>query len=421
MSVAQKKDNIVRIYGSAHSREAFEMCDFMQRTTAHYEWIELRNDADSLKHLGQPRLDNINLPVVRMPNGNCLYSPTLRDVAERLGWVQKPKLREYDLAIYGAGPAGLSAAVYAASEGLSTVLIERHSVGGQAGSSSMIENYLGFPEGISGTELAELSRQQAVKFKTELIMMSEGSTAVYENGVFRMKMSEGYCMKSKASIFATGVKWRKLGLANEEKYLGKGLCYGAGQSEAPLCIAKEVAVVGGGNSAGQAVMHLAAYAEKVFMLVRGSSLADSLSQYLVDKILANPKVEVRYNTEVTELEGDHALELVHIRDKTDGRTFGLQVGYLFACIGGIPNTEWAREAGMILDRAGYIKTGNDLFENGDDPEWSLERPPMHLETCIPGVFAVGDCRSGSIKRVATAVGEGASVVSLVHKFLAGDK
>lgn len=418
MSVAAKKD-IVRIYGSAYSKEAFDMRDFLQRTTAKYEWIELKDDNDSLKHLGQPKLDNINLPVVRMPGGKCLYAPTLRDVAERLGWVQKPKLREYDIAIYGAGPAGLSAAVYAASEGLSTVLVERHSVGGQAGSSSMIENYLGFPGGISGTELAELSRQQAVKFNTELLMMSEGSKAVHDNGIFRMKMSEGYCMKAKASVFATGVKWRKLNLPNEESFLGRGLCYGAGQSEAPLCISRHVAVVGGGNSAGQAVMHLSAYAEKVYMLVRGGSLADSLSQYLVDKILANPKVEVMYNTEVTDLEGTFSLQNVITRDKHTKESHGLQVSYLFACIGGEPNTEWAKEAGMLVDRAGYVKTGNDLFD-GSDPEWSLERPPMHLETCIPGVFAVGDCRSGSIKRVATAVGEGASVVSLVHKFLAGD-
>ena len=306
------KVRVVRLLGHRDDAGAWEIRDFLKRSVVESQWIELSTEEDCRRELGLD-LKNVNLPVVELPDGTRLFGPTLRDVADRLGFLTKPKRRQYDVSIYGAGPAGLSAAVYAASEGLSTVLIERSAVGGQAGTTSMIENYMGFPQGINGADLAERARQQAVKFGVELVMMQEGVKSTFHDDRIWTDLADGGTMVARANVCATGVEWRRLNLANEDKLLGRGLYYGAGASEAPLCGGEDVYVVGGGNSAGQAVMHLATHAKSVTMLVRDKALAASMSQYLSDRILGAANVQVRYDVEITGLDGGQALERVRNR------------------------------------------------------------------------------------------------------------
>lgn len=408
----------VRMFGTRDSAEAWEIRDFLKRSVVEFDWIELTCNDDCHRELGLPELTNIRLPVVELPDGERLFAPSLREVAARLGFLAKPKLRQYDLSIYGAGPAGLSAAVYAASEGLSTVLIERSAVGGQAGTTSMIENYMGFPEGINGADLAERARQQAVKFGVELLMMQEGVKSEFHDNRIWTDFADGSKMVARANICATGVEWRRLDMPNEDRLLGRGLYYGAGASEAPLCSGEEVIVVGGGNSAGQAVMHLAAHAKKVTMLVRDDALAASMSSYLSDRILSEPNVEVRFNVEVSGLDGDATLERVQIGSRRTKTGEWVDADRLFVAIGGVPNTEWAADTEIVRDPGGYIVTGPDLLNEGKPPAfWPIDRLPYYLETSVPGSFAVGDVRARSIKRVATAAGEGAMAIAFVHRYL----
>lgn len=408
----------VRLFGHRDSAEAWEIRDFLKRSVVEFQWIELASDEDCRAALGLPILANVRLPVVELPGGERLFGPSLRDVAARLGFVTKPKLREYDLSIYGAGPAGLSAAVYAASEGLRTVLIERSAVGGQAGTTSMIENYLGFPQGINGADLAERARQQAVKFGVELLMMQEGLKSEFHDNRIWTDLADGEKMVARANICATGVEWRRLNLPNEDRLLGRGLYYGAGASEAPFCANEDVFVIGGGNSAGQAVMHLAAHARSVTMLVRDKALAASISQYLSERILAQPNVQVRYDVEITGLEGKNALEQIEVASRSAKTSEWAATPRLFVAIGGVPNTDWAIDTTIIRDPGGYLITGPDLLKDGRAPQcWPLERAPYYLETSVPGSFAAGDVRHRSVKRVATAAGEGAMAVAFVHRYL----
>ena len=408
----------IKVYGRAGSTVGYEVRDFLTRTVVEFEWIDLTCEDDCRDTLGLAEFENLRFPIVEFPTGQRLFSPSVREIADRLGWVTTPRYKEYDVSIYGAGPAGLSAAVYAASEGLRTVLIERHAVGGQAGTSSLIENYIGFPEGISGAALAERARQQAVKFGAELIMMGEGVEAEFRDSRIHVRMADGGRMVAKSNICATGVEYRRLGVLDEDRFLGAGLFYGAGAAEAPYCMNKEIFVVGGGNSAGQAVMHFADYARKITMLVRGNSLADSLSRYLVARIEEKPNVQVLYNTEVGAVDGDDVLRAMTLKDRGTGREHRVDATRLFVCIGGMPNTEWAKDTAIIRDRAGYLVTGANLLKQGAAPaSWPLDRQPHHLETSVPGSFAAGDVRHGSIKRVASAVGEGAMAVSFVHQYL----
>jgi len=411
----QKK---VRLYGQPDSAKAYEIRDFLNRTVVEFDWIALTCDADCGKELGLPSLSNVRLPVVELPDGTQLFAPTIREIARCLGWVTQPKFKEYDLSIYGAGPAGLSAAVYAASEGLRTVLVERHAVGGQAGTSSLIENYMGFPEGIRGADLAERARQQAVKFGIELLLLREGMKSKFRNNRIYTDMADGSKMIARANICATGVEYRRLNLPNEDQFFKVGLFYGAGASEAPMCQDDQVFVVGGGNSAGQAAMHFSRYAKKVTMLVRSSNLAATLSHYLIDRITNTSNIEVLFQAQVTKLDGDESLRQIEITNCSDGGVQQIDTRRLFVCIGGAPNTEWAKDTNIIRDRAGYLVTGPDLLKDGRPPEcWTLNRDPFFLETSVPGSFAAGDVRHGSVKRVASAVGEGAMAVTFVHRYL----
>ncbi|MFP3566476.1 NAD(P)/FAD-dependent oxidoreductase [Paraburkholderia sp. SIMBA_030] len=398
---------------------AYTIRDFLHRSDVPFEWVQLTTDEEARSRAGVDHLYDPRLPVCVFPDGSRIEAPTVRQITERLGWFLAPSRAEYDLAIYGAGLAGLSAAVYASSDGLKTVLIERSAIGGQAGSSSKIENYLGFPSGISGAELAERAREQACRFGTEILVAREGVRGELQPGKRVGHLADGTKIVSRAVICATGVEYAHLDLPKEEAYIGAGLYYGAGASEASLTRTKHVYVVGGGNSTGQAVMHFAPFASRVSIVVRGDSLESSLSQYLVDRICASTNVEVLTRTEVTGLEGDSQLQAITLKDRNTGQQRRVATHWLFVCIGGVPHTEWAPELGVMRDERGYLMTGPDLLRDGrQPPNWPLDRDPYYLETNVPGLFAVGDVRHGAVKRCASAVGEGAMAVAFVHRYLA---
>lgn len=412
--------SLVRVYGRLGNAAAYTIRDFLHRCDVPFEWVQLGSDAHAREEANVDHLRDARLPVCVFPDGTRMEAPTIRQITEKLGWFKSPSRTEYDLAIYGAGPAGLSAAVYAGADGLATVLIERGSVGGQASSSSKIENYLGFPEGISGIELAERAREQADKFGVEILLAREGVCAELQPGRGVGVLEDGTKIVARASICATGVAYRRLGLPNEAQLLGAGLYYGAGASEAPLTAGEHVFIVGGGNSAGQAAMHFALHAKRVSMVIRGDSLKSTLSHYLIQRIAAAPNIEVLTHTEVTALHGDKTLREITLRDNATGCERRLPTRWLFVCIGGEPQTHWASAIGMVRDEGGYIVTGPDLLRDRTrPPRWPLDREPYFLETNIPGVFAAGDVRHNAVRRFASAVGEGAMAVAFVHRVLDG--
>lgn len=410
--------NRIRVYGRGASPEGYEIRDFLSRSVVEFKWVELAEDAQLHHQFGSDRLEDYRLPVCEFPDGEIIEAATVRRIAAKLGWITEPKAAEYDVSIYGAGPAGLSAAVYAASEGLRTVLLEREAVGGQAGTSSLIENYLGFPGGVSGAHLAERARQQAVAFGAEILLLREGIKAEFHEGKIHVDLADGGEMIARTNICATGVEYRRLGLPGEERLIGAGVYYGAAASEGPMCAGEDVYVVGGGNSAGQAIMHLSEHARRVTMLLRGDKLAASMSQYLLDRLQEAPNVEIQSHTSVAAVQGEDRLESITLRDTQDESERRIETGRLFVLIGGRPHTEWAKDTAIVRDQAGYLVTGPDLLDHGKPPaEWPLERPPYFLETSVPGSFAAGDVRHGSVKRVASAVGEGAMALHFVHRYL----
>jgi thioredoxin reductase (NADPH) len=409
----------VKVIGKSVSAQAYAIRDFLYRSDVPFEWVELASDQHA-REIGVANVNDPRLPVCLFPDGTRMENPTIRQITEKLGWFRDPSLSEYDLAIYGAGPAGLSAAVYGGSEGLKTVVVERWAVGGQAGSSPKIENYLGFPAGISGADLAERAREQARRFGAEILLARAGVRGEFSAGKRIGYLADGTKLVARAAICATGIEYHRLGLSNEEKFRGAGLYYGAGASEAALCGGNEhVFIVGGGNSAGQAALHFSRSVKKVTMVVRGDSLKSTLSSYLIDRIRSSKQLEVLTNTEVTALHGDECLRAITLANNRTGKSQIFETRWLFVCIGGAPNTDWATEAGVVRDEAGYLVTGPDLQQNGRPPDnWPLDRAPYYLETNVPGLFAAGDVRHGSVKRCASAVGEGAMAVTFVHRYLA---
>jgi len=416
---AQVDAGTIKILGVPGCSLDYKLRDFLHRSDVPFEWVQLVSDDQVAKVAGVGGLHDCRLPICVFPDGTRLERPTIRQLTEKLGWFKTPTLEEYDLAIYGAGPAGLSAAVYGSSEGLKTVLIERSAIGGQAGSSSKIENYLGFPDGISGAEMADRARRQATRFGTEILLAREGVRGEFPAGRGVGHLADGTKIVARATICATGIEYSRLGLPNEDRFLGIGLYYGAGSSEASFCKGEHVFVVGGGNSAGQAAMHFAPVAKQVSIVIRGECLKATLSQYLVDRIQATPNIEVLRRTEVTGLEGDHCLREITLTDRSTGESRKIPTRFLFVCIGGAPHTQWAGDLGIVRDDSGYLVTGPDLIRDGKKPsKWPLNRDPYYLETSMPGLFAAGDVRHNSVKRCASAVGEGAMAVSLVHRYLA---
>jgi thioredoxin reductase (NADPH) len=415
------KDNIakMKVFGTSGSAEAYAIRDFFHRSSVPLDWFGLSTDAEAVSLAGVANLRDPRLPVCIFPDGTRLEHPTLRQITEKTGCFKTPTQAEYDLIIVGAGPAGLSAAVSAASEGLKTAVIERYAVGGQAGSTSRIENYLGFPDGISGADLALRAREQAKKFGAEILILREGVDGDFTPGRGIAYMADGTKLIMHATISATGVSYRKLGLPNEDRFSGAGLYYGAGASEAQFCKNQQVFVVGGGNSAGQAAMYFSQTASKVTVVIRGEGLKETLSQYLVDRIEASPKIEVLTQTEVTALHGDDVLRGATLTYKPTGKQQDYDTSYLFLCLGGAPHTEWAAEHGIARDEQGYLITGPDLERYPNHKSnWPLDREPYYLETNMPGLFAAGDVRHGSVKRCASAVGEGAMAVTFVNRYLA---
>jgi thioredoxin reductase (NADPH) len=409
----------IKITGAPGCRVSFELRDFLKRSSVSFDWVELQSDEEARRLPGISGLADQRLPLCEINGSVRLYRPTVRDLAQRLGFLSKPTLNEYDLSIYGAGPAGLSAAVYAASEGLKTILIERGAVGGQAGSSSRIENFLGFPEGISGAELADRARQQAIKFGCEIFQLEEGVYAEFIDGKIHASLADGCQIVARTNICATGVEYSRLGLPDENRFVAAGIYYGAGFSEALRMTNQIVYVVGGANSAGQAAMHFSQFAERVILLVRGTALSGTMSEYMIKRVTTTPKIEIQYGKEVIAADGDNVLRQITIKDRLTGLEIKAEARHLFVCIGGKPNTEWARNTAIVRDSGGYLITGTDLYVDGKPPLiWPLQRPPLFLETSVPGSFAAGDVRHNSVKRYATAVGEGAMAVTFVHQYLA---
>jgi len=409
----------VVLVGRRASSLGYELRDFLSRNGVPYDWVEA-DEAERVRELLEGGdVDPSRLPICVLPDGRQLAAATVQDVANGLGMVAAPLLSEYDLTIVGAGPAGLAAAVYAASEGLRAVAIEAVAPGGQAGTTSMIENYLGFPQGISGNELATRATAQARRFGAEVLLARPLVDIVPEDAGYLARLSDGTEVRTRSVLAASGVDWRRLDVAGLDDLLGAGVYYGAGPSEAVSCRGCRVAIVGGGNSAGQAVVRFSRYASRVTLLVRGSTLSDSMSQYLVSKVSELENVDIRTGTEVVGLEADTRLRAAVLSSRDETELTRLPLESLFVCIGGVPRTRRLATAGLATDDAGYILTGADVTVSPDALNtWPLRRSPLPLETNRPGFFAAGDVRSGSIKRCSAAIGEGSMAVALVHRRLA---
>ncbi len=407
----------VLLVGHRASSTGYRIRDFLSRNGVPYEWVDVDDAARVGTLLSTEEMGVDRLPVCVLPNGVRLAPATLEGVAAGLGMVSAPSLSEYDLMIVGAGPAGLAAAVYAASEGLRAVAIEAVAPGGQAGTTSMIENYLGFPQGISGSELATRATAQAKRFGAEVLLARRLTDVTRDGPGYVAHLSDSSAVRSRAMLVASGVDWRRLEVPGIDELLGSGAYYGAGPSEAVTCTGCRVTIIGGGNSAGQAVIRFSRYAAHVTLLVRGPSLETSMSQYLIRQLKELGNVEVRTNTEVVSLESDTHLRALTI--SSGETTARLSTDVLFVCIGGVPRTQGAANVGLARDNAGYVRTGAELIAaTGALDGWPLSRQPLPLETNLPGLFAAGDVRSGSIKRCAAAIGEGSMVVALVHQRLA---
>ncbi len=407
----------LRVAGTALSPSSYALKDFLSGNGVPYQWVDL--DADpTARAMVEAMPDGLRkLPVVLFPDGNAMVQPTPLEVAERLGMQTHAKSEQYDFIVIGGGPAGLGAAVYAASEGLRTILVERYATGGQAGTSSQIENYLGFPSGVSGADLARRATTQAKRFGAEVVTAQDVASIERRDPYRVVKLSDGSEVQAKAVLIASGMEVRRLDVPGIEGLVGTGVFYGAALTEAATYRDRDVFVVGGANSAGQGAMFFSRYARRVTMLVRGESLASSMSQYLIDRIADTKNVEVLTRSVITSVRGTGKLEAITISDLAAGTSREVPADALFIFIGTAPRTEMV--AGLVeRDAQGFILTGRDLMVDGRPPAgWPLARDPFLFETSVPGVFAAGDARRGSGKRVAAAVGEGSATVSMVHEYL----
>ena len=408
----------VVLIGSSHSLDTLRIKEFLTRNYQPYSYIDLERDADVQGLLDRFKVAIADLPVLICRGREVLRNPTNQEITACLGFNQGiDRTHVRDMIVVGAGPAGLAAAVYGASEGLDVLVLETDSPGGQAGTSSKIENYLGFPTGISGQELAGRAYTQAQKFGAQVLIAENAKGLACDRRPYAVQIDKGERVAARTVIIATGAQYRKLPLENLSRFEGAGVYYGATHLEAQLCRGQEVIVAGGGNSAGQAAVFLAQTARRVYLLVRADGLADKMSRYLIRRIEESPTIDLRPNSEVISLEGNDYLEHVQWRDNKTGSVETHNVSALFSMIGAVPNSSWL-EGCVACDAGGFIKTGSDLSpEDLAHAHWPLTREPHLLETSLPGVFAVGDVRGGNVKRVASAVGEGSIVVSFVHRVL----
>jgi thioredoxin reductase (NADPH) len=403
--------------GHRWSARSSDVREFLARNQVPYRWY-LSDEPEGGRLLAAAAVDDRHLPVVISPDGEVLIEPTDAELAARVGLDTVPAEQFYDLVVVGGGPAGLGAAVYGASEGLRTVLVERTAAGGQAGQSSRIENYLGFPDGVSGAQLADRARRQAVRFGAELVTAREVVGIEVHGSARKVRFSDGSAVAAHAVILATGVSYRRLEAPGLGELTGRGVYYGSAMSESADCIGQDVYIVGGANSAGQAAVYFSRHARSVTILVRVPNLEQSMSYYLVQQISAISNISVRTCTEVIEGAGDEHLERLTLRDNTTGVTEVVNAQWLFVFIGAAPRTDWL-DGVVVRDQYGFVIAGPDLPVDGSRPRgWTEERAPYHLETSIPGVFVAGDARADSAKRVASAVGEGAMAVMLVHRYIA---
>lgn len=410
----------LRVLGNRWSPESHNIKDFLARNHVPYQWLDIEaaqtdTEVSALLELLEED-EKRELPLVIFPNGLRLRRPSIADLRQNVGLRTRAAEAFYDLAIVGGGPAGLAAAVYGASEGLRTVMIEREAPGGQAGMSSRIENYLGFPSGLSGGDLARRAVVQAKRFGVEIL--SAEATALRLDGPYRLlRLADGAELSCHALLVATGVQWRKLNAPGVARLTGAGIYYGAAMTEALSCKDEDVFVVGGANSAGQAAMYFSRYARRVVMLVRGPSLASSMSQYLINQLKETPNVQIEFNSSVAEAHGEDHLEAISIHCAATSETNKVPANSLFIMIGAAPNTSWLADI-IERDERGFILSGPDLMREGKRPKgWQLDRDPSLLETNVPGIFVVGDVRHGSVKRVASGVGEGSVAISFVHQYL----
>jgi thioredoxin reductase (NADPH) len=408
--------NVV-LFGTKSSARALALREFLTRNAHPYTYIDIESDSFAADLMDKLCVRSSEIPVVYCNNRYILRNPSIGELAQCLDLNISTDKRVHDLVVIGAGPAGLASAVYAASEGLRTLVIEKSAPGGQAGSSSRIENYLGFPIGISGQELANRSIAQAQKFGAQIMVAQSVVHIDAGRKPYKIVLESGLKVSTYSIVIATGAQYARLPVEDAETFTGRGIYYNATHMEAQLCESQEVIVVGGGNSAGQAAVFLSGTSSKVHLFVRSNKLSESMSQYLIERIEANPKIEIHYHTQITGVSGVARLEQVQWCNEERNATRTEPIRHVFVMAGASPRTEWLEDS-FVLDSKGFIVTGTDLVSVMKGVQWSLERAPMFLETSVPGVFAVGDTRAGSIKRVASAVGEGSMAVHLVHRYLA---
>src|SRR5271163_2234791 len=410
----------IRVLGTRWSPRSYELRDFLARNHVPYQWVDVElsaNDPETMRLLEALGTEASNIPVVLFPDGTKFLESVPADLAQKIGLRTRAQTDFYDLAIIGGGPAGLAAAVYGASDGLHTVMIEREAPGGQAGMSSRIENYLGFPAGLSGNDLARRAVVQAQRFGVEILSPQEAVGVRTEASYRIMKLADGSEISCHALMIASGVQWKRLEAPGINRLQGAGVYYGGGATEALSCKGENVYVVGGANSAGQAAMNFAKYAKRVVILVRGDSLASTMSQYLIDQIKETPNIELWAHGSVAEVHGNTHLEEVSVLCSDTNKLERVPATAMFIFIGAVPRTDWL---GSLVERddRGFLLTGPDLIRDGQRPKgWTLDRDPFLLETNVPGLFAVGDVRHGSVKRVASGVGEGSVAVQFIHQYL----